>query len=87
MQVLGERMTHLRLVCGMAKATQTDIVRAFDTGALSSQGWEDMVETCRACQSSDACQRWLAEAPKWEAPPGICLNRAEFAALKEEAAL
>jgi hypothetical protein len=85
MHVLGERMAHLRLVCGMAKATGTDVVRAFDYGDLSSEEWAEMVETCRGCEAADACAHWLADAPHWDEAPGVCLNQKRFAALRKKA--
>lgn len=85
MRVLGERMAHLRLVCGMAKATDADVVEAFENGELTPEDWAEMVETCRGCEAAEACAHWLADAPHWDNAPGVCLNRKRFANLKEKA--
>lgn len=84
MRPLGPRLTHLRLVRGMAKATDTDIVTAYKEGRLDQETWSNMVERCRACPSSEACKGWLHQGPDWQDAPGVCLNRDVFAALKRE---
>ncbi|MEX0281752.1 MAG: DUF6455 family protein [Arenibacterium sp.] len=86
MKPLGDPLTHLRLVRGMAKATNTDIVSAYDTGTLSPEAWAEMVERCRACTSAEACTDWLWNGPDWQEAPGVCRNKRVFAALKSNEA-
>ena len=85
MRPLGNPLTHLRLVRGMAKATRTDIVKAYEDGRLDAETWASMVERCRSCTSAGPCKAWLHEGPEWQDAPGVCLNREVFAQLKRDA--
>lgn len=76
-------MRHVRLATGMAKATQTDLVTAHQSGDLSQQDWADMVQCCRACEWADRCDDWSLDHPRARCAPNTCPNRARFAALQQ----
>lgn len=82
MRILGNLMHHLQRVLQMAKATQTDLVKAYATGELSQLQWAEMVQTCRGCAWSGQCQGWLARNEAVATAPKNCLNRDRFARLK-----
>ena len=75
-------MRHWRLVNRMAKTTDTDLVRAFDEGRLTTENWSKMVEACRGCTWSEACDGWLDAHDSVCRAPHSCCNRARFAALR-----
>lgn len=85
MRVLGKLMQHMRLVTRMARATQTDLVAAYDRGDLSTAEWAGMVQTCRTCAWSDSCGEWLDRTDRVVDAPGSCLNKKRFAMLKGRA--
>lgn len=85
MQILGKLMRHVRLVSGMAKSTETDLIGAVKAGDLTQDDWADMVQTCRKCSWAGDCPNWLAAHDKADGAPHTCLNRARFAALKSAA--
>jgi len=84
MQALGRLMNHFRLISGMAKATKTDVVAAFETGTLSQPEWAQMVQNCRACTWVDHCPDWLDSHSDAATPPQTCPNRARFQTLKRK---
>lgn len=79
-------MRHWRLVRQMAKATDTNVVDAFDTGRLSSEAWSQMVQSCRHCQWADGCQDWLSTHDHVHNAPKTCANRALFRRLRVDEA-
>ena len=78
----GPMMDHWRKVNEMAKATQTDLSKAFDDGTLSSEQWAKMVSVCQGCTWVAGCKDWLATEQDAYRPPHDCPNRARFAVLK-----
>lgn len=82
MQVLGNLMHHVQLVSRMARATQTNLVEAFEAGDLSQNDWAKMVQTCRNCNWAGDCPDWLNRHNDISDAPENCLNRRRFAALK-----
>lgn len=83
MTVLGDLPTHVQLASRMAKTTEVDLTKAYDTGALPHEEWADMVQTCRRCQWAGRCDGWLDTHPQAETAPPTCLNRDRFARLKQ----
>lgn len=81
-KVLGDTRKHLRLVAGMAKATDTDLVGAFEQGRLESEEWAEIVQTCRHCKWAGRCEEWLHDHSHVTCAPGTCLNRTRFTRLK-----
>lgn len=82
MQILGKLMTHIRLITGMAKATDTDVVAAFETGSLTQAEWARMVQRCRACSWADGCVDWLDAHETAATPPETCPNKKRFETLQ-----
>ena len=82
MQILGQLMRHVRLVAGMAKSTETDLVGAVQAGDITHHDWAEMVQTCRKCNWVGNCTDWLATHQKADSAPGACLNQSRFTALK-----
>lgn len=82
MHSMGSIMRHWRLVSGMAKATDTDLVRAYQDGSLSAETWSQMVTSCRGCDWADGCVGWLDTHESADQPPHSCPNRARFAVLR-----
>jgi hypothetical protein len=84
MKPLGDSKSHYWLVQRMAQATDTDIVAAMEQAELSNEDWAEMVQSCRGCDWTECCERWLGEADHGsaEAAPEPCLNRARFLRLK-----
>lgn len=82
---LGDMMRHVRLLARMAKATETDLIRALDSSDPDAPDWADMIDTCRRCPDVPACEAWLARHDHAEAAPAICANRDSYAALKSRA--
>lgn len=82
MQPLGDEKDHFWLAQRMAKTTGVDLVEAFDTGALGSQDWADMVTRCRGCSAPEKCGRWLDSHYSAASQPGYCENRSKFADLQ-----
>lgn len=84
MKPLGETKSHYWLVQRMAQATETDLVTAMERAELSNADWAEMVQSCRGCDWTEGCKRWLggAEGQASEAAPEPCLNRARFLRLK-----
>lgn len=79
----GEKVAMWR-VLGMADATGTDLVRAYEEGRLSQEDWAETVTRCRGCQWAEGCDAWLDAADGSERPvPQACPNAARFDALKE----
>ena len=87
MKPLGDTNSHFWLVQRMAQATQTDLVAAMERAELSNTDWAEMVQSCRGCDWTKGCQRWLAQQGEQaeEAAPEPCRNRARF--LRLQAAL
>jgi len=85
MQILGQLMRHVRLVAGMAKSTEIDLVGAVNAGDLTQKDWADMVQTCRKCSWAGDCPEWLAAHQNEDCAPDTCLNQARFGALKSAA--
>ncbi|MHA6264999.1 DUF6455 family protein [Arenibacterium sp. CAU 1754] len=83
MEPLGELMKHVRLVSGMAKVTEADLVAAYESGALSQEDWAALVQTCRTCGWANRCEDWLQQTYPVEEAPKPCLNRARLSALKK----
>jgi hypothetical protein len=79
---LGDRKRHYWLAKRMAKATGADIVGAHATGALPQEEWARMVQTCRGCDWTDGCQRWLQANPAASDAPAACPNCGRFADLQ-----
>lgn len=83
MKPLGSRQAHYWLLQGMLQRSGADAVHAFERGALSSEAWAALVESCRGCSAPCACRTFLddpsAAAP--EAPPAYCRNAATLATL------
>lgn len=82
MKVLGKLMTHFRLVGRMAKATDTDLVSAAQSGDLPQEEWAEMVQTCRRCQWAGRCDGWVDSHDHQDHAPGTCLNRERLDVLK-----
>lgn len=80
MKPLGKMMRHVQLVSRMAKATDTDLVAAYQAQELSQQDWADMVQTCRRCEWADKCETWLRRQDKTIEVPDTCLNYDQFRA-------
>lgn len=85
MKPLGDPKTHFWKVQDMAKATDTNLVEAFEAGKMTSEEWAGMVERCRSCQWVEGCERWLSRHEDGGAePPVDCVNHKRFEALKSE---
>lgn len=84
--VLGNLREHLRLVTRMARATETDLVGAYEAGELSQEEWAEMVQTCRSCDWAGRCGDWLDDHDHVACAPATCLNRDRFEALQARAA-
>lgn len=84
--VLGDIMEHVRLVERMAKATDTDLVGAFEAGDLSQEEWAEMVQTCRTCDWAGRCEEWLDRHDTARDAPETCLNHLKFRDLQARAA-
>ncbi|GHH01639.1 DUF6455 family protein [Pseudodonghicola xiamenensis] len=85
--VLGNVMTHVRLVSRMARATGTDLVGAYRAGDLTQEAWVDMVQACRGCSWAGACGDWLEAHEYADRAPTECPNRGRFLDLQALAAL
>lgn len=83
--VLGNIMEHVRLVGRMAKATETDLVGAYEAGELSQEDWAGMVQTCRGCSWAGRCGDWLDCHETVGCAPKTCLNRQKFKDLQARA--
>ncbi|MDV4145216.1 DUF6455 family protein [Shimia sp. FJ5] len=85
MKPLGDTNSHFWLVQRMAQATETDLVAAMARADLSNADWAEMVQSCRGCDWTEGCKRWLAaeETTQDGAAPGACINRERFLRLKE----
>ena len=80
---LGRLMTHVRLVQGMAQATQIDLVAAVEDGSLELTDWAEMVQTCRSCDGAEDCPGWLDDHVHADVEaPDTCLNKARFDRLR-----
>ncbi|MBF9034103.1 hypothetical protein HKCCE2091_07615 [Rhodobacterales bacterium HKCCE2091] len=78
-QPLGEERAHYWMVQRMARATGTDLVRAFDEGALSPDQWAATVGNCRGCGWTEGCDHWLDGERGVPRPvPQACPNAALF---------
>lgn len=84
--VLGNIMEHVRLVGRMAKATETDLVGAYEAGDLSQEEWAEMVQTCRTCDWAARCVDWLDGHEAVPCAPDTCLNKHKFKELQARAA-
>lgn len=73
---LGEPGTHYWFVQRMAKASGVDMAMAADSGSIDQDHWAEIVHTCRSCQWTDGCERWLSrqDHDTMEGPPDECLN-------------
>ncbi len=66
-------------VLGMADATGTDLVRAYEEGRLSHDAWAETVTRCRSCRWADGCDQWLEGDDGADRPvPQACRNAATF---------
>ncbi|WP_319825648.1 DUF6455 family protein [Thalassovita sp.] len=74
MKPLGDMKRHFWLAQRMAKVTGTDLVGAQQAGDLPQADWADMVETCRECDWTDGCVRWLQQNQTAEQVPTSCPN-------------
>jgi len=81
MQLLGETGRHVRLVMRMGQAAGVDLAAAYDSGAISQQGWCDLVRSCRGCAWAEGCADWLDRQPQRADPPEPCRNRVVLMAL------
>lgn len=84
--VLGQIMEHVRLVGRMAKATETDLIDAYEAGELTQEEWAEMVQTCRSCAWAGQCGDWLDAHGTVACAPATCLNRDRFEELHARAA-
>lgn len=84
--VLGQIMEHVRLIGRMAKATETDLVGAYEAGELSQEEWAEMVQTCRSCSWAGRCGDWLDSHVAVASAPATCLNRKRFQELQARVA-
>ena len=82
MQTLGNARDHFWRVIKMAKANRVDLSEALDSGAISAEGYADMVTRCQGCSQVDSCDRLLRDLPDLDRAPGYCENGETFAALK-----
>lgn len=82
MKPLGDRKQHYWLAKQMAKATGADIVGAHASGQLPQSDWANLVQTCRECDWSEGCQRWLRDHPRASDAPAACPNCGRFADLQ-----
>ncbi|WP_280960211.1 DUF6455 family protein [Antarcticimicrobium luteum] len=82
MAVLGRLMDHVRLIERMAMATGTDLVGAYEAGALSQADWAAMVRTCRGCAWAGNCGAWLDRHETVPCAPASCPNRQPFRDLR-----
>lgn len=73
---LGKTGVHYWFVQRMAKTCGVDMAVASDHGDIDQSSWADMVQTCRSCQWTDGCERWLSrqDAATGATPPATCLN-------------
>jgi hypothetical protein len=73
---------HAGLVNRMAETVGADLGDAIIAGTLSGQGLRAAVMSCCACDSTDACQDWLAAHADGAAEaPCYCRNRDLLAGL------
>lgn len=80
---LGDESEHYWLVQRMAKATGVDLVAAAQAGLLTQEDWAGIVTSCRRCQWTEGCGRWLDQpAEEQRALPGPCLNRKRLTEIK-----
>ncbi|MEP5167960.1 MAG: DUF6455 family protein [Shimia thalassica] len=84
MKPLGDQNAHFWLIQRMARATETDLVKAMDKAKLTQSDWADMVQECRHCDWSEGCERWLGRQDHDAAAdvPEACRNHTRFEALK-----
>jgi len=72
-------------VLGMADATGTDLVRAYEEGRLSHDDWAETVTRCRDCRWAEGCDAWLEASDGGErAVPQACRNASTFQRLIDE---
>lgn len=73
---LGETAAHYWFVQRMAKASGVDMAKVAGSGSIDQNHWADIVRTCRSCQWTDGCERWLSrqDPNAIEGPPDDCLN-------------
>ena len=73
---LGNTGVHYWLVHRMAKRCGVNTAKAVTDGAIDQQDWVGMVQTCRGCQWTNGCKRWLEHLDDDGSvtPPAECLN-------------
>ncbi|MDA7429964.1 DUF6455 family protein [Primorskyibacter aestuariivivens] len=85
MRPLGPRLSHFWKLQNMLRVTGTDATEAFDQGDLTQKQWAELVETCRGCQWTGGCNRYMERARlaghQEDAPPQ-CRNQEALAALR-----
>ncbi|MDX2482425.1 MAG: DUF6455 family protein [Pseudodonghicola sp.] len=84
--VLGQIMAHVRLIGRMGKATDTDLIGAYEAGDLSQEEWAEMVQTCRSCDWADQCGAWIDRHGSAGEAPEHCPNRCKFKEVQARAA-
>ncbi len=83
MKPLGDMKRHFWLAQRMAKVTGADLVSAHESGELPQEEWADMVETCRDCDWTNGCVRWLQENQTATEVPPSCPNCGRLTELRE----
>ena len=75
LRYLGDPNRAFWLTRSVARAIGVNLSQAMQEGALSAQGYGDMVTRCRMCPHAKACELWLAEnGAGAERVPAHCAN-------------
>ena len=82
MKPLGETRKHFWLAQKMADLHDLDLAQAHGRGDLDQATWAGIVQSCRACDWTDGCERYLSRGEALESLPDGCANRMRFATLK-----
>ncbi|SEP86307.1 DUF6455 family protein [Thalassovita taeanensis] len=83
MKPLGDMTRHYWLAQRMAKTTGTDLVAAQEVGALDQSAWAEMVQTCRSCDWTEGCERWLTTQAETADVVETCPNCNKFRDLQQ----
>ncbi|MBQ2260583.1 MAG: hypothetical protein II336_04375 [Loktanella sp.] len=83
MQTPGNLRDHFLLVVKMSKACDVDLSTALDQGQIDAPAYADMIIACRGCGQVGKCDKLLATLPDLSQAPDYCVNRDEFAHLRQ----
>lgn len=83
MQTPGPIHTSFQRVVAMSQACGVDLSTALDRGQIDAAAYTDMVIGCGGCTRGGTCDKLLATKPALPQAPDYCVNRDEFAHLRD----